>query len=189
MGPAGWELGTKSYLSIPLKSQDKTVGTININSDIKYAFGSDELRVLEIVSRQIEIAINNARYADSLVLSEKAFGEKVRQLSKKEKYEKIIITVTRSIHSTVNLKDVMENAVKTMGENIDNADMVQIHMVEGDFAVLQSYRGVPDSLMNVVQSISYPKGLTWKTILEGKTLFVPDTDFDTAIGPRERKPG
>ena len=189
MGPAGWELGTKSYLSIPLKSQDKTVGTININSDIKYAFGSDELRVLEIVSRQIEIAIDNARYADSLLLSEKALGEKVRQLSKKEKYEKIINTVTRSIHSTVNLKDVMENAVKTMGENIDNADMVQIHMVEGDFAVLQSYRGVPDSLMNVVQSIPYPKGLTWKTILEGKTLFVPDTDFDTAIGPAGKEAG
>ncbi|MGH7850922.1 MAG: GAF domain-containing protein, partial [Thermodesulfobacteriota bacterium] len=163
IGQAGRELGTKSYLSIPLKSQDQTVGAIVINSDAKYAFGSDELRVLEIVSRQIEIAINNAKFAESLVLSEKALKENIRRLSKKEKYERIINTVSKSVHSTVNLKDVMENAVKTLEENIEHAHLVQIHMVEGDFAVLQSQRGVPDSLLKVVKKLPYPKGLTWKT--------------------------
>ena len=189
IGQAGRELGTKSYLSIPLKSDDETVGAIVINSDKKYAFGPDELRVLEIVSRQIEIAMHNAKFAESLVLSEKALKENITRLSKKGKYERIINTVSKSVHSTVNLKDVMENAVKTLKENIEHADMVQIHMVEGDFAVLQSQRGVPDSLLNVVTKLPYPKGLTWKTIIEGKTRFVPDTDTDTAIGPAGKETG
>ena len=189
IGQAGRELGTKSYLSIPLKSEDETVGVIVINSEKKYAFGPDELRVLEIVSRQIEIAINNAKFAESLVLSEKALKENVMRLSKKEKYERIINLVSKSVHSTVNLKDVMENAVKTLEENIEHAHMVQIHMVEGDFAVMQSQRGVPDSLLSVVKKLPYPKGLTWKTIIEGRTRFVPDTDTDNAIGPAGKKAG
>lgn len=189
IGQAGRELGTKSYLSIPLKSEDRTVGAIVINADTKYAFGPDELRVLEIVSRQIEIAINNAKFAETLVASEKALKEKIKQISKKEKYEKIINTVSRSVHSTLNLKDVMENAVKTLGENIEHADMVHIHLVEGDFAVQQSSRGVPDSLLSVVKRIPRPRGLTWKTILGGKTLYVPDTDSDTAIGPAGKEAG
>lgn len=189
IGQAGKELGTRSYLSIPIKSREETVGVININADVRYAFGPDELRVLEIVSRQIEIAISNAQYAESLVLSERALQEKVLQISKKERYENIINTVSRSVHSTLNLNEVMENAVKTLVDNIEHADMVHIHLVEGDFAVQQSSRGVPDSLMSVVKKIPRPRGLTWKTILEGKTLYVPDTDSDTAIGPAGKKAG
>ncbi len=189
IGPAGRELGTKSYVSIPIMKDGSAVGVININSDKKNAFGPDELRVLDIVSKQIEIAINNAGYAESLLLSEKALEEKVKQLSKKEKYEKTINTVTQSVHSSINLKDVLENAVNALGQNIKHADLVQIHMVEGHSAVLQSHWGHPEWFKERIKRIPYPKGLTWKTITEGKTLHVPDTDRDTAIGPAGREVG
>lgn len=73
IGPAGRELGTKSYLSIPINSHQETVGVININSEVKYAFGADELRVFEIVSRQIELAIINARHMQDLIISEERY--------------------------------------------------------------------------------------------------------------------
>jgi putative methionine-R-sulfoxide reductase with GAF domain len=186
IGQAGRELGTKSYLSIPLKSEDETVGAIVINSDKKYAFGPDELRVLEIVSRQIELAIHNAKYTESLVLSEKALKENIMRLSKKEKYERIINTVSKSVHSTVNLKDVMENAVKTLEENIEHAHMVQIHMVEGDFAVCNP-SGESDSLLSVVKT-PLPERADMENYNRGQTLVRPDTDTRQAIGPRQEKP-
>ena len=112
IGQAGRELGTKSYLSIPLKSEDETVGAIVINSDKKYAFGPDELRVLEIVSRQIEIAINNARYAEITdTLGKGAQGKVERAVQKRKirKYHKYGESRASTARSTST--EVMENAV------------------------------------------------------------------------------
>jgi PAS domain S-box-containing protein len=189
MGPAGRELGTKSYLSIPLKSDGKSVGVMNINSREKYAFGPEELRVFEIVSRQLEIAINNARFTESILESERNLEDKVEQLSKKEQYEKIINIVTQSVYRSIDLKQVLENAASVMGENIAQADMVLIFLVEGDEAVLQSHWGSPDWFTEKISRIPRPKGLTWKTIIEGRSLVVPDMDEETALGPAGRDVG
>lgn len=189
MGPAGRELGTRSYLSLPLKSEGESVGVININSKETYAFGAGELRVFEIVSRQIEIAINNARYAESILQSERNLADKVEQISKKEQYEKIINIVMQSVYSSINPKEIMENAVRVMGENIAQADMVLIFLVEGNDAVLQSFWGQPEWFAKRISRIPYPKGLTWKTIIEGGSVIVPDIDVDTNIGPAGREAG
>ena len=189
MGPAGKELGTRSYLSIPLKSKNESVGVININSSEQYAFGAGELRVFEIVSRQIEIAINNARHAESILESERNLADKVEQISKKEQYEKIINIVMQSVYGSIDPKEIMENAVRVMGENIEHADMVQIFLVEGNEAVLQSQWGHPEWFTRKISRIPYPKGLTWKTIIRGKSVFVPDVDKDPDIGPAGKTAG
>jgi PAS domain S-box-containing protein len=66
IGPAGREIGTKSYLSMPIHFKNEVVGCININS-LKYnAFDNEELKLLEVVTSQIEMAINNAKLADEI---------------------------------------------------------------------------------------------------------------------------
>ncbi|MEW6146222.1 MAG: PAS domain S-box protein [Thermodesulfobacteriota bacterium] len=189
IGQAGKELGTRSYLSIPIKSHEENVGVININADVKYAFGPNELRVLEIVSRQIEIAINNARYAESLVLSERALQEKVSLLSKKERYEKIINTVSQSVHSSINLDEVMVNAVNALAENIDDVEMVSIFMIEGEDLVLKAEHGFPEWFRERVTRVRRPRGLMWKTVIERKTVYIPDTEYETALGPAGKEAG
>ena len=69
--------------------------------------------------------------------AEEALKQKLDQLAKKSRYETIISTVTRSVHQSINLQDVLENAVDSMGENIDKADIVGIYLVEGKEAVLK----------------------------------------------------
>src|SRR5579885_1313323 len=54
LGPAGREVGTKSYVSMPIHFGGKAVGVININSLQKNAFDEEELKLLEIVAQQIE---------------------------------------------------------------------------------------------------------------------------------------
>lgn len=189
IGPAGRELGTKSYISLPIKSGDETVGAIAINSETKYAFGSEELRVLDIVSRHIEIAINNARHAESLVASEKALKEKIDQITKKERYEKIVNSVSQSVHSSINLDEVMVNAVNALAKNIDYVEMVSIYMTEGEDLVLKAEYGFPDWFRERVKRVRRPRGLMWKTVLEKKTVYIPDTEYESALGPAGKEAG
>src|ERR1700757_2939864 len=92
---------------------------------------------------------------------EEALKENLTQLSKKNRYETIISTVARSVHQSINLQDVLENAVEAMNQNIDGADNVSIYLVEGEEAVLRTHRGYPGLWVKRVGTISYPKGFTW----------------------------
>jgi len=189
LGPAGLALGIRSYVSIPLKNDGKVLGVINISTDTKNSFRADELRLLDIVSRQIEIAINNARFTESLIASEKALEEKVRILSKKESYEKIIYSIAARVHSSVDFDEVLRLTVNGLRQNIKSADFAAVYFVEGNEAVMKSVYGHDLNFRKKVEKIPYPRGLTWRTIIEGKTRFVPDTEYDDAIGPAGRQAG
>jgi formate hydrogenlyase transcriptional activator len=63
--PAARSFGVKSYVSMPISAEGKTVGAININSWHKQAFDEDELRLLAIVSAHLETAIHNAQQAEA----------------------------------------------------------------------------------------------------------------------------
>jgi len=55
---------------MPIRYSGKTVGAININSLKRNAFDEEELKLLDIVAQQIEIAIGNAKTAEALGESE-----------------------------------------------------------------------------------------------------------------------
>ncbi|HEX3034662.1 MAG TPA: PAS domain S-box protein [Thermodesulfobacteriota bacterium] len=347
LGPAGRDAGIQSCLSVPIHFEGETIGTLNIVSLQKNAFDEEELKLLETVGRQIEVAIRNAKQAEGLrkakeelelrvverakellevneklrrevawhqwaekaiqtseerfralydenpsmyltvngegkVLSinqfgteqlgydsyeligqslfniiyqgdrEEAFGklnkcfqnpgqsysselrltrkdrrifwakqstravqspdgnlialvvceditdrkiaeeellETLKKLSKKSRYETIISTVTRAVHQSLNLQDVLENAVDAISKNIDLAEDACIYLVEGDIAAIKAHRNLPDWYIERAGKIYYPIGFTWKTIIEGKPIYCPDIEKDTAIGPAGRELG
>jgi PAS domain S-box-containing protein len=309
IGPAGKEMGTKSYLSMPINVEGKAIGTININSLEKNAFDEEELKLLEAVSEQITTAITNASQAETLRASEQryrqlfdhvptglyrttpdgrillanptlvhmlgfssfeelaaynleeteifqpryqrdqfkqilekkgeinglesewttfdgnkiyvrenakvvraedgktlyyegttediterkiaeaALNESIAELSRRNRYETIIRTVIESVHKSINIKDVLENAVDAMIKNIEDVDNVFISLVEGRDAVLKAYRGFPTWFIERVRRIPYPSDTTWKTVLDGKPRYVPDVDQDKVLGPAAREAG
>ncbi len=121
--------------------------------------------------------------------AEEALNETLAQLSKKNRYETIIGTVTRSVHQSINLQEVLENAVESMSKNIDKVQHAAIYLVESNEAVMKAHRGYLDWFVRRVGRIPYPKGLTWKTIIEGKTRYCADVDQDNSIGPAGREAG
>ncbi|HEX3035991.1 MAG TPA: sigma 54-interacting transcriptional regulator [Thermodesulfobacteriota bacterium] len=122
-------------------------------------------------------------------LAEKTLRETLDQLSKKNRYESIISAVTQSVHRSINLQEVLENAAQAMRKNIDKVDRVAIYLVEGEEAVLRTPGGFPDWYVKSSRKIPYPGGLTWKTIIEGKPRYVADVDQDTVIGTPGRELG
>lgn len=121
--------------------------------------------------------------------AEEALQESLLLLSKKSRYEEIISTVTQSVHRSINLQDVLENAVEEISKNIGGVNNIFISLVEGKEAVLKAHRGYPDWFIERVSRIPYPKGATWRTIIEGKPMYCPDVDKDDAIGPAGREVG
>ncbi len=120
---------------------------------------------------------------------EDALKENLVLLSKKNRHEAVIRTVTQSVHQSIDLQDVLENAVEAMITNIDKADNIGIYLVEGQEAVLKAHKGLTDWYIEQAGRIPYPKGLTWKTIMEGKSRYCPDGDKDEFIGPAGKELG
>lgn len=122
-------------------------------------------------------------------LIERAHRDALYRLSRLNSHEKIIRTITESIHRSINLADILENAVESMCRNIENADQVAVFLIEGENAVLKAQRGFPDWFVEKVRILAPPDGFIWKTIREGKPLFCPDADCDTVIGDSEWSAG
>jgi putative methionine-R-sulfoxide reductase with GAF domain len=118
--------------------------------------------------------------------AEETLRKSLAHLSKKNRYETIISTVTRDVHQSINLQEVLENAVESMSENIELVDHIGIYLVEGEEAVLKVHRGLTDRYIKQAERIPYPKGATWETIIKGKPSYVADTNQDTVIGPAGR---
>jgi PAS domain S-box len=122
-------------------------------------------------------------------LAEQALKESLAQLSRKNRYETIISTITRSVHKSINLQEVLENAVDAMNKSVDGAENIAIFLVEADEAVMKAYRGFPDWFVNRLKRIPYPKGITWRSIIEGKPIYSGDAERDDIIGPAGRELG
>jgi PAS domain-containing protein len=137
-----------------------------------------------------EVAIVGiTRDITELKLAEKVLRDSFAQLAKKNRYETVISTITRSVHQSINLQEVLENAVEAVTTNLDGVDNVAIYLVEEEAAVLKAYRGFRNWFLGRVRRIPYPIGLTWKTIIEGKSEYVPDVDEDAAFDHDGREGG
>ena len=76
-----------------------------------------------------------------------------------------------------------------MHEKIENLDVIAIYMVEEQEAVLKTHRGHSKAFIKRAGRIPYPKGATWKTIIEGKSTYVPDVDKSADLGKAGRIAG
>jgi PAS domain S-box-containing protein len=170
-----WGPGLRSMLGIPVAIEGKTAGVIWLFSYEGKDFTKPEEELLTSIGSQIAIAIAKANL--------------YRELSKKKRYEEIIGAVTRSVHQSLDLQKVIDSAVAEISKNIESAENVGIYLVEDDEAVLRAYSGFHDGFVKHVNRITYPKGFIWRTIIDGKPIYCPDVDQDTAIGPAGREAG
>src|SRR5579884_962905 len=188
IGQAGRELGFRSMLGIPINLDGKTIGVFWLLSYREHLFTRSEEELLTSIGTQIAVAIARAKMFEEMKRAEERLRESFARLSKKNRYETIISTMTRSIHQSLHLQDVLENTVDAMSKNM-GIDNVFVSLVEGQEAVLKAHRGYPEWFIERVRRIPYPRGVTWRVITEGKPMYCPDADNDTFLGPAGREVG
>jgi len=191
IGQAGIKMGISSYISIPLFHGSETIGVLAVTSSEINGFTDDDLKVTEIVAQQIQTAIDNARKAEALTQSELKIKGNLKELSAKSRYESIISSIVQSVHKSIKLDDVLENAVDSIKKNLKQCSHVAIYLVEDDNAVMRAFRGYEkqEYFISVVKSIQKPKGFTWNTIINKQNVICDDIDKDKNIGPAGRKVG
>lgn len=109
--------------------------------------------------------------------------------SKLSEHSNIIKNILLAIHKSIDLQKVLNSAVYSMNKYIENVDNVSIYLVEDKNAILKAYKGYNKYFINKVSKIPYPRGFTWKTIINGKQIYCPDVEKDKTIGPAGRKIG
>ena len=173
----------RSLVIVSLVFGGSPIGFLGFDSvRTEKTWSEDTIELLKIVGEMFANALERKR-------TEEALKESFAQLSKKTRYESIVSAVGRSIHQTINLQDVLDNAVDAINENMDQADIVEIYLIEGDEAVLKAHKGYTDEYIERAGRIPYPRGFIWKTALNRETIYCPDTDQDTVIGPAGREAG
>lgn len=136
----------------------------------KHAVRDDQNRIFYIENTIQDITVQKN--------TEKALNNTITELIKKNKYEKVISDITKSISESLELNEVMENTAELIQQNVDGVDYLSIYLVEDNYAVLKAHRGYPDWLVEKISRIAYPRGNTWKTIKERKIRYNPDLEND-----------
>jgi len=175
--------GIRSLIIVSLVFGRVPIGFVGFDSvRTEKTWSEDTIGLLRIVGEMFANAFERKR-------AEEQLKESFAQLSKKNRYETIVSAVGCSIHRTIKLQDVLENAVEAINKNMDQADIVEVYMIKGEEAVLKAYKGYAEVYVERAGKIPYPKGFIWKTAIEGKPLYCPDVDLDNVIGPAGREAG
>src|SRR3989304_3280013 len=167
-------LGAEAFI---IKPQEPEI-FIEMLREIIRSYESGKLVALRPPVEEEEVYLKE--YNERLI---KKLEDKMQQLERKNRYETIIRTVTLNVHRSINLQEVLENAVESMSKNIDGVENISIYMVEGKEAVLRAHRGYTELYIERARRIPYPIGTTWRTIIDGKSRYCADVDNDMVIGP------
>ncbi|NIU86050.1 MAG: hypothetical protein GWN56_01730, partial [Nitrosopumilaceae archaeon] len=85
---------------IPIKIDKKTIGVFWLLSIREHYFSKHEVDLLKSIGNQIAISIGRSKNYHELI--------------KINRYDEIISTVVKSVHSSIDLKEVFENTVDAL---------------------------------------------------------------------------
>src|SRR3990172_330414 len=161
VGPAGKEAGFQSFMSVPIKIKDKTIGTVNFHSNKRNKFGKREIELFSSIGTQIAIAVAKTKQTEDLQLVNKDLSA--------------LNIIATSIHKSLNLQEIYNVALDTVLD-ITAFDILVIYLVDENTneAVLQAYRGLTEDYIKRAGRIPYPKGVTWKVINSGELALIDD---------------
>ncbi|HZX13219.1 MAG TPA: CHASE3 domain-containing protein, partial [Thermodesulfobacteriota bacterium] len=176
VGPVGKEAGFQSFMSVPIKIEDKTIGTVNFHSNKSNKFGKREIELFSSIGTQIAIAVAKAKQTKDLQL----VNEDLSALN----------TIATSVHRSLDLKEVYNIALDAI-IGITAFDIIVIYLVDENTneAVLQAHRGLTEDYIKRAGRIPCPKGVTWKVINSGELTFIDDLQKDPDLGPAGRALG
>jgi GAF domain-containing protein len=93
-------LETKSELAIPLRVAGQITGVIDIHSEKQNAFGEDEIAILQTLSGQLAVAVQNARLFS--------------QVSQRAERERKVVEITSRIRATNDISSILQTAVSEL---------------------------------------------------------------------------
>lgn len=91
--------GIRTILSIPLRCMDEVIGVLRMYTAEPLDYSDEDLKFLAAIAEQAAIAIMNARHFE-------------KSVSREREYLDIFKAVTKTISSTLNVKEVLDTVVR-----------------------------------------------------------------------------
>ncbi|HXD09558.1 MAG TPA: GAF domain-containing protein [Anaerolineales bacterium] len=148
----------KSEICVPLFDNNKVFGTLNVESSLEYQLTEDDLRLLNNLSEQINIAIRRARL----------YMERAESL----KREQHINDFAHAINSTHALADILELVARLSVEMV-GADGGSVSVMSDDGLTMTDVYSYHDDhdLDSIIQK---GKGITWWTYERGGSIILDE---------------
>jgi len=158
---------SRSIISVPLKSRDRVIGVVNVDSK-KKVFSSNDLRVLSTFANEAVIVIENIKLH--------------QEIKNQLKEHTIIYKINNLINSTLNPEAVLTKVVKSIRKyfNYLICDVLLLDEQKENLYIAATDGYLAENRRNIW--IKLGEGLTGKVAATGKPLLVPDvTKFEGYI--------
>ena len=150
---------TKSEIALPLKIGSRTIGVLNIECDEMNVFTSNTIRILDLMSDCLSVALHNARLYEQAQNSAKELA--------------VSFTIAKSLISTLELDEVLHTILKVIRDTFGYAN-IAILLVDGDELYVKAAHGYAIKIMKNVRLKIGEQGVCGKVAATGKMFYAPD---------------
>ena len=145
----------ESYLGVPIISEEKAIGVINVQSYRRNVFTSSDLRLLQTLANSMSVALENARLFDETQRLLKETEKRAGDLS-------VVNTLSSALASELDV-DTLINLVGEQTRTTFNADVAYVALLDEESGIIN----FPYTYGEVLTSIQYGEGLT-SMVLQGR---------------------
>ena len=157
----------QSYLGVPIMVGDNVLGAIDIQSFRPYAFNENNLRLLQTLSSNMGVALENARLFDETQRLLKETEQRATELA-------ILNSMGEAMAQTLDIK-TLTGIVGEKVQGVFNADVVYIRLLDSNTNLLQQYYNYDLGAMPLDVPIPLGRGMSSRAI-QNKQLVVFNTD-------------
>ena len=148
----------QSEVCVPLFDGDKICGTLNIESAPAYTLNDNDLRLMQTIAEQINIAIRRARL----------YTERAESLRR----EQYINEFAHAISSTLDLPEILKK-VAGVSVSLSSAETATISLISDDGNSMTDVFSVNEQT-GTSEIIQKGQGLTWQVYERGRPIVVDD---------------
>lgn len=158
------DMDTACVLGIPLRSQQRVVGSLTLTGEFNAQFSDTEVQALSILAGHAANAIHNAQL----------FGQVERQLSELRALQQL----SESLNRTVSLEDVLEQLLDETLQQLE-AENASVMLLEPDQQTLtiKMARGLTEEVVAETR-VKLGERISGKVALHKKAILYPARDAD-----------
>ncbi len=164
-------LSVPVHASIPLVSQDRPIGVLNLAKGPSGSFSSVELLLLQTIGHQLTIALENARL--------------IAETRARLKETQTLLEVSHSVNSTLNLQEAVRRVARAVAHVLE-ADTAGAYLLDANGERLVPFAGyhLPKDLLNAFMRTPIPvKGFRFveEAFMARTAVHTSDTDRDSRV--------